>query len=117
MIVYGDEGQPAGSIIDDVLYWTDGDQIGFLDNGYIFRSSDGQWVGSFVSGVVFNAFQTPVGFAANCTASLALVPPKIQSMLPSRLKATGPDVRGLPSHTIPSFLKGRLEPQKMWMMI
>jgi hypothetical protein len=103
-ILYGRGGKPAGSSDGAAIYDREGDQIGLLDADYIYSADSGEWVGSMTSGVVYNAFGDPVGFAKKCSGAVPLLPPKNRSILPPKLKSFGPDVRNERLEEVPSFL-------------
>src|SRR5689334_8935697 len=102
--IYGREGQPAGSIDGDAVYWKDGSQIGVLDGDYIYAADGGEWLGSTVAGVIYNAFGEPVGFTKGCARSIPPMPPKLRSLLPPTVASMGPDVRSVAAEAIPDFL-------------
>jgi hypothetical protein len=115
-IIYGDQGQPAGMMDGETLFWKDGNPVAFFEDEHIFRLEDGRWVGSVGGGVVYNAFGKPVGFYADHVTLLAPLRPRLSSMLPPRLKPlTGPNISDKPWRQVPAALLGKLEAQKVWM--
>lgn len=103
-LIYGRKGDPAGSVDGDAIYNRDGEQIGFLDGEYLYAAADGQWLGSFVEGIVYNGFDDPEGFTSACQMSTPPPLPTIRSMVPPKLKSLGRNVRAEPSRPIPDFL-------------
>jgi 4-fold beta flower protein len=103
-VIYGREGQPAGSVEDSELYDRDGKQIGLLDGEHIYSVPEGEWLGSYSFGVVRNVVGDPVGFSKGCENSIPPLPPRLRSMLPPRLISVGVSVRDEAAAKIPSFL-------------
>lgn len=109
-LIYGQRGQPVGSIEGDAVFSKEGAQVAQLLDGYLYNVENGGWIGSLMSGVVFNASGAPQGFVADCDeVLLPPMPPAVKSALPPRLRADGEDVSGLPSVRPPSFLLRWLE--------
>ena len=95
-ILYGQRGQPVGSIDGDAVFLKDGEQIAQLVHGYLYNADDGEWMGSLVSGVIFSIYGAPQAFTEDCKE--VLIPPlepTLKSSLPLRLKAAGVNVSGL----------------------
>ncbi len=104
-VLYGQRGEPVGSIDADAAFLRDGEQVAQIIGGYLFKVDDGEWIGSLMSGIIFNVHGAPQAFTSDCNE--ALVPPlpsEIRGMLPLKLRAVGEDVRKRPSKPIPKFL-------------
>jgi len=109
-VIYGQRGQPVASVEVDAVFSSEGTQVSQLVDGYLYKFGDGEWIGSLMSGVVFNAHGAPQGFVADCDeVLLPPMPPTIKAALPPRLRAAGTDVSALPSVRPPAFLLRWLE--------
>jgi hypothetical protein len=109
-ILYGQRGQPVGSIEDDAIFLRDGNHIAELIDGYLYKTEDGSWFGSVLGGVLFNVHGAPQAFTADCAeVILPPMPPALKSSLPVRVRRLGKDVTALASRRPPKFLLNWLE--------
>ncbi|MES1985711.1 MAG: hypothetical protein V4461_12225 [Pseudomonadota bacterium] len=111
-ILYGQKGQPVGSIEGDDLFSVTGAQIGFLEDGLILGAKDGGFMGSWVGGVIYNSDGAPQAFKAVCRKGVPLMASRL-SPLPLRLASVGSDVSGEAPRPIPDFLRD-FEPQSIF---
>ena len=101
-VIYGIVGQPAGSIIGDDVFDADGNHVAFLEDGVLFSAADGQWFGSYVNGVVYNAYGDAEGFREGAAPGLPLMAPRLGT-LPPKLRPIGASVRSRNRRTLPEF--------------
>ena len=101
-VIYGIAGRPAGSLEGDGLFDTNGKQIAFLDDDFLFDMETGKCHGCYVNGVIYNVKGHAEGFSANAKPGIAKLGPSL-SMLPPRLKTTGSSVKHLPDLELPAF--------------
>jgi hypothetical protein len=106
-VIYGQRGHPVGSIDGDAVHGRTGEQIAFLADDHIYHAATGEWVGSLVNGVVYNAFGAPQGFTEGASDGLPFPSPRLRTMLPPRLLSVGVSVSDLPSRPTPDFLISR----------
>ena len=110
--VYGQSGQPVGSVDAEGLHDAKGSQIAENHDGLLFFVLDtrdtkkGEFAGSLSSGVVYNAHGIPQGFTRNAQRGLPLLSPRM-GMLTARIRSLGPDVRNEPNAVVPPFLKDK----------
>jgi hypothetical protein len=69
--IFGTEGKPVGTSVEDELFDADGSYIGFVDEGFLFRGVDGACLGSYVNGVVYNAYGDAEGFTDSAADGMA----------------------------------------------
>lgn len=103
-VIFGQRGQPAATISDDVLFDAKGNQIAFLEDELIFSAEDGEFWGSYSNGVVFNSSGVAQGFAKNAKPGIPAMAPGM-TRLPPRLKQLGDSIEHLPFEQIPDFLR------------
>jgi len=108
-ILFGERGQPAGSIEGDALFDANGDQTGFLEDQLIFDIEDGSFLGSFINGVVYNAYGHPQGFRKDAQPGIPMLDTGA-NRLPPKLRFTAQNVRNESASDIPAFLEGKLKP-------
>ena len=104
-VLYGQRGQPVGSIDGRDVFLSDGQPLGEIIDDHLYKVGDGEWIGSVASGVIFNAYGAPQAFTADCTeGGIPPLAPRFKSALLSRLPPVGQDVRGMASLRPPPFL-------------
>jgi hypothetical protein len=104
-ILYGQRGKPVGSIDGDAVFLKDGTQIAQVIGEYLYKVDDGGWIGSVMSGVLFNEYGAPQAFTDVCEEVLLPPPePSLKTALPLPLPALGQDVRGIAQKQPPRFL-------------
>jgi hypothetical protein len=106
-VIFGQKGQPVGSVEGDALFDKQGGQIGFIDSQHIYKFVDGAFIGFYVGGIVYNAYKAPQGFTEGCSSKLLPLPPKM-GMLPSRVASLGTDVSSTNHRHPPEFLRDLL---------
>jgi len=101
-VIYGIVGQPAGTVIGDDVFDADGEHVAFIEDGLLFSASDGEWFGSYVNGVIYNAYGDAEGFRAGASQGLPMMAPGLRA-LPPKLRSVGPQVRGGERKVLPDF--------------
>lgn len=103
-ILYGQNGQPVGSIEGDALFDKAGQQIGYLAEDYIYLRETGERAGCYAGGIVYNSRGAPQAFTDGCCKTLLPMEPRLAPVSP-RLGKVGKDVSSLPTKPIPTFLR------------
>ena len=114
MIVYGSQGQPLGTRDGDFTFAHDGQPIGYVHDNHIYKLSSGERVGSFGSGLVYNAEGKPVAFYSEKVMVLAPMAPRLSPRPPRLTPLGGQNVGGLAWKKIPDAVAGKLMPAKDW---
>ncbi|MDQ3143988.1 MAG: hypothetical protein M3Q57_03800 [Pseudomonadota bacterium] len=102
--LYGQMGQPVGSIDGDAVFDKTGNQICYVFEGQLYLASSGERVGFCAGGVIYNAYGAPQAFRENCAKSVPPLAPRLSPAKP-RLFGVGPDVSNLPHRNVPNFLR------------
>ena len=101
-VMYGVVGQPAGSVGGDDVFNADGEHVAFIEDGLLFSAGDGEWFGSYVNGVIYNAYGDAEAFSDGASGGLPLMGPNLRA-LPPKLHPMGPKVRQLDRKVLPDF--------------
>jgi hypothetical protein len=102
-VLYGQRGQPVGSVESDAVFDATGRQIAFMDGALIFKFGTGEFIGSLVEGVIYNANGAPQAFQENCQKGIRLQAPAVQMASPA-IRTSGEDVSHFSARSIPDFL-------------
>jgi|SRR6266496_2545002 len=103
-IIYGIIGKPVATIEDDRVFNADGEQIGFIEEDFLFATSDGECLGSYVNGVVYNGYGDAEAFREGATQGTAKLGPGLTATPPEKL-STGASVSAAESKPLPTFFE------------
>lgn len=102
--IYGIVGQPVGTVEGTDVFDVDGEHIGFLEDDLLFASSDGECLGCYVNGVVYNAYGDAEGFSEAAKPGIPLLGPSLRAS-PPKIRPVGQPVRGGQTKPLPEFFK------------